>query len=280
MASWKALGWILEAPELDFRASRPRFWSLQPRFWSLQARLWSLQASNLPLLMLPTFSNTTWQTWDSLLPGVHSFCVFAFLNSLAKVWEAAVSPLGGLQSAAHRRCAKRARSPAPSLSDTLDPSQLANLKGQAHYAGLGSWSPLFVSPQQGGDHRNPEAKIHHLRLVGPLGSIFCPSQACFKNDFEKTSKKVWKSRILTSQNPLKIYPKSLQNRYPKKHTIFKRIFDNIFQNSKPRNLENINFASTGARFLRFSLKSCFCYFQAFWIKKTYQKPFQNEVRTP
>ena len=48
------------------------------------------------------------------------------------------SPPGGLQSAAHRRCAKRARSPAPSLSDTLDPSQLANLKGQAHYAGLGS----------------------------------------------------------------------------------------------------------------------------------------------
>ena len=48
------------------------------------------------------------------------------------------SPPGGFQSAAHRRCAKRARSPAPSLSDTLDPSQLANLKGQAHYAGLGS----------------------------------------------------------------------------------------------------------------------------------------------
>ena len=28
----EALGWILEAPELDFRGSRPRFWSLQPRF--------------------------------------------------------------------------------------------------------------------------------------------------------------------------------------------------------------------------------------------------------
>ena len=80
---------------------------------------------------------------------------------------------------------------------------------------------------------------------------------------------------MTSQNPLKIYPKSLQNRYPKKHKIFKRIFDNIFQNSKPRNLENINFASTGARFLRFSLKSCFCYLQAFSVNKTYQKPFQN-----
>ena len=129
MASWKALGWILEAPELDFRASRPRFWSLQPRFWSLQARLWSLQASNLPLLMLPTFSNTTWQTWDSLLPGVHSFCVFAFLNSLAKVWEAAVSPLGGLQSAAHRRCAGRAR-PQPHRSQP---------KLQIYHKWLSSW---------------------------------------------------------------------------------------------------------------------------------------------
>ena len=48
------------------------------------------------------------------------------------------SPPGGVQSAAHRRCAGRARSPAPSLSDTLDPSQFANLKRQAHYAGLGS----------------------------------------------------------------------------------------------------------------------------------------------
>ena len=35
--------------------------------------------------------------WDSLLPGVPSFSALAFLKGLAKVWEAAVSPLGGLQ---------------------------------------------------------------------------------------------------------------------------------------------------------------------------------------
>ena len=47
----------------------------------------------------------------------------------------------------------------------------------------------------------------------------------------------------------------------------------------PRFLENMHFASTGARFLRFSLKTCFCNFHAFSVQKTYQKPFQNEVRT-
>ena len=88
-----------------------------------------------------------------------------------------------------------------------------------------------------------------------------------------------KSKVSASQNSPKTLPKTLPNGGSKKHMIFERIFDNIFQNSKPRNLENINFASTGARFLRFSLKSCFCYFRAFSDKKSYPKPFQNEVQT-
>ena len=63
-----------------------------------------------------------------------------------------------------------------------------------------------------------------LRLVGPLGSNFCPSQACCENDFEKTSKKVRKSWILASQNPSKIRPKCLQNRCPTKLAFFRRFF--------------------------------------------------------
>ena len=75
MVSWRALGLILESPGLDFGASRPPFWSLQPRVWSLQARLWTLQAVCLPLVMLPTLSNTTWQMWDrSLAWGSFLFC--------------------------------------------------------------------------------------------------------------------------------------------------------------------------------------------------------------
>ena len=46
-----------------------------------------------------------------------------------------------------------------------------------------------------------------------------------------------------------------------------------------RFLENMHFASTGARFLRFSLKSCFCNFHACLVQKINQKSIQNEVRT-
>ena len=200
MTSWRPPGSILEAPGLDFGGS----WV---DFSEIFGNKKTINVKNLPRKDID-----------------HRFA------RPPKVGGRRWSPPGGFQSAAHRRCAKRARSPAPSLSDTLDPSQLANLKGQAHYAGLGSWSPLFVSPQEGGDHRNPSLNLRLLRLVGPLGSIFCPSQACFKNDFEKTSKKVWKSRILASENPSKIYPKCLPNRCSKKHPIFESIFDNIFQN--------------------------------------------------
>ena len=116
----------MEAPDLDFEASRLDCGASRP-----PAFLW---------FSVPHSATQLNECGTNLLPGVPSFSALAFLKSLAAlpVWEAAVSPLGGLQSAAHRRCAKRARSPAPSLSDTLDPSQLANLKGQAHYAGLGS----------------------------------------------------------------------------------------------------------------------------------------------
>ena len=101
-------------------------------------------------------------------------------------------------------------------------SQRANLKGQALYARPGSCSPLFFSPQEAGDHRNPPLNLRVLRLVGSLGLIFCSSDTLFKNDIEKTSKKMRKSRILASQNPPKILPKRLRNRSgcPKKHRHF------------------------------------------------------------
>ena len=130
----------------DFGGPRARFWSLQASILELPgvefetSRL-DCGPSRPPAFLWLSFPLSATQLdkcGTDFLPGVPSFSAFAFLKGLATVWEAAVSPLGGLQSAAHRRCAKRARSPAPSLSDTLDPSQLANLKGQAHYAGLGS----------------------------------------------------------------------------------------------------------------------------------------------
>ena len=114
----------------------------------------------------------------------HAFIVVQTLQWPCQGWEAAVCPLGGLQSAAHRRCAKRARPQQQSpVRYVKINQQMANLKGQAPYAGLGSCSPIFFFPQEPGDHRNPEPKCGPTPLVGPLGSIFCSSRACFKNDF-------------------------------------------------------------------------------------------------
>ena len=103
-------------------------------------------------------------------------------------------PQGGVQSAAHRRCAVRARSPAKSSSAKCqDQSQMANLKGQAHSARLKSYTPLFFSPQEGWDDRNPVTKFAPSAFSGLLNRFFCSPRMCFKNDFEKTSKKLRKS---------------------------------------------------------------------------------------
>ena len=103
-------------------------------------------------------------------------------------------PPGGVQSAAHRRCAVRAGPPAKSSSAKCqDQSQMANLKGQAHSARLKSYTPLFFSPQEGWDDRNPVTKFAPSAFSGLLNRFFCSSRVCFKNDFEKTSKKLRKS---------------------------------------------------------------------------------------
>ena len=139
-----------------------------------------------------------------------------------------MSPLGGLQSAAHRRCAKRAGQQPHRCQIRQDQSRRANLKGQAPYASLGSCSPLFFSPQEAGDHRNPPLNLRVLHLVGCLGLICCSSDTLFKNDIQKTSKKMRKSMILASQNRPKILPKRIRNRCPKKHAIFRRFLINFF----------------------------------------------------
>ena len=160
MASWRRLDSILEAPGLDFGGSWVDFSEI--------------------------FGQKNHKRQKPAKKGHRSQ-----ICQTAKGGWAAVVPPGGFQSAAHRRCAKRARSQQESpVRYVKINQQMANLKGQAPYAGLGSCSPLFFSPQEGGDHRNPALNLRLLRLAGPLGSIFCPSQACFKNDFEKTWKKV------------------------------------------------------------------------------------------
>ena len=93
-------------------------------------------------------------------------------TSAPRVGGRRCSPPGGFQSAAHRRCAVRAGSPAKSSSAKCqDQSQMANLKSQAHSARLGSYTPLFFSPQEGWDDRNPVTKFAPSAFVRSLGSI-------------------------------------------------------------------------------------------------------------
>ena len=153
---------------------------------------------------------------------------------------------------------------------------MANLKSQAHSARLRSYTPLFFSPQEGWDHRNPVTKFAPSAFSGLLNRLFCSSRVCFKNDFEKTSKKLRKSWILASQNFPKIHPKCLPNRCFKKHAIFHwflLIFGCLLQDP------NLKFHAPTQCFVSFSQKSNVRFWHTFSIQKTFQKPFQNEVRT-
>ena len=85
--------------------------------------------------------------------------------------------------------------------------------------------------------------------------------------------------VLGRQNPPKTLPKSFQNQDPKKHAIWHRFLLDFSDFFYLRFLENMRFASTGAIFLGFSLKSCFCNFHACVVQKINEKSFQNEVRT-
>ena len=122
---------VLEGSGVDLEASRPRFWSLQASILEPPASI--LKPPGLivePPGLLPSFGHASHiqqhhltNVGQSLAWGSFLFC-FCLLNSLAKVWEAAVSPLGGLQSAGHRRCANSVPDSFPTGSVQ---SQLANL---------------------------------------------------------------------------------------------------------------------------------------------------------
>ena len=133
--------------------------------------------------------------------------------------------------------------------------------------------PLSViSPQRLRDHRSPVQKKRQQLVFGHCWSNFSSSDERFKNDFEKTSKRVRKSRFW----PPKTIPKSIQNRCPKKHAILDRflfIFCCMLQEptSKKR-------APTQC-FVSFSHNSVYHFLHALLVQKTYQKPFQNDVRT-
>ena len=122
----------------------------------------------------------------------------------AKGWVGGGDPPGGFQSAAHRRCAGRAglksHRPQPKLQTYHKAPNSSSLSG--------SWTPLFFSPQEPGDHRRPCAKKRKSVALWLFFSIFCPSKLQSKFCIEQTSKKMRKSRLWLP----KTLPKLSQNR--------------------------------------------------------------------
>ena len=135
---------------------------------------------------------------------------------------------------------------------------------------------LFLSPR-GRAFRKADPKIGQCNHVGFFFAIFWPSKALLEKCFEKPSKKVRKSRILASQNLPKTLPKSIQNRCPKKHAIFHRfLLETCFVATVPTSI----FYWFLQWFLLVGHFSLNRFLHEFSVQKTYQKPFQNEARTP
>ena len=106
-------------------------------------------------------------------------------------------------------------------------------------------------------------------------SIFYPSKLHCKFCVDKLWKKMRKSRIWASQNPPETHPKSFQNRCLRKHTIFHRFLrDFCCLLQEPTSKKR---APTQC-FVNFSHNSVYRFEHTFSVQKTYQKPFQNEVR--
>ena len=112
---------------------------------------------------------------------------------------------GGVQSAAHRRCAGRAELPLHRSQPKLQIyQQMAKfLMACSSSCFEGSYTPLFFSPQEPGDHRRPCAKKRKNGTLWLFFSIFCFSKLQSKFCTEKTSKKVGKSMVFATQTPPK-----------------------------------------------------------------------------
>ena len=85
-----------------------------------------------------------------------------------------------------------------------------------------------------------------------------------------------KSRILASQTRPETLPKSIQNRYSKKHTLFLQFFNEFCHMLQWLNLK---IRAPTQCFVDFSHKCPFPFLHNFLVQKASQKPFQNEVQT-
>ena len=176
MASWRAVWSILEGPGVDFGGSGLNFFKIFACFWP----------------NLPRTCRGLAQLVDAYLRSLR-FCGLAPLGrDLLRGGGAAVVPPRGFQSAAHRRCAGRAEPQPHRLQPKLQilPQMAKLLMASSSSCSEGSYTPLFFSPQEPGDHRRPCAKKRKNGTLWLFFSIFCLSELQSKFCIEKTSKKV------------------------------------------------------------------------------------------
>ena len=196
---------ILKPPGLDFKASRPPFFPF-------------------PALTVPWDDRRTCQglssnLWDrSLAWGSFLFYSCFPQKPCQSVGGGGVPPWGPSIRRPPKVC--------HSVRDAKLQTPTSNTRHQHRMALLQVSHEIFVfplpiiPPQARPVHRKPDAKKRKSLVFSHFWSIFSPSETRFKNHVEKTSKKMRKSKILTSPNPPKTLPKSFQNRCSKKHTFF------------------------------------------------------------
>ena len=106
--------------------------------------------------------------------------------------EAAVAPPWGSSIRRPPKVCRACWITTTSLSTKApDLSQMAKLlMASSSSCSENSYTPLFFSPQEPGDHRRPCAKKRKNGTLWLFFSIFCPSKLRSKFCIEKTSKKV------------------------------------------------------------------------------------------
>ena len=124
MASWRAPGSILEAPGLDFGGSWDEFFEILG-FWAKKMRE---LISNLPLKLRTS-------SWKLQLP-LHLTPTSNFNHDFPEGRVGGGAPPGGLQSAAHRMCAKRVGPEANSSKVQLQMPHLITLSPGCLYTPL------------------------------------------------------------------------------------------------------------------------------------------------
>ena len=130
---------------------------------------------------------------------------------------------------------------------------------------------LFLPP-------DPHGPPHFVRslLLRPQNAIFLPSKNLLVFCSHFFTQKCEKSSILASQNVPQTLPKCFRNRTPQKHAFLNRFWlDFCCLLQEP----NLKIHAPTQCFVDVAPKTHLGFSHAFWIRKTYPKPFKNDVRT-